>query len=228
MDDYLLPLLQICDSNFPIGSFSHSFGLETYIQEDLVKDKKTFLAWMEVYIREQLVHTDGLICRLAYEALEDGRVDELWRLDGMITAQILARESREASRKMGERLLTLGNQLYPTPFLSLYQDRVKAGECASHPAIVFAMMAHGMKLQKSTAVTTYLYSNVTSIIQNAIRGIPLGQTDGQQLIKDAQSIITESRGIIEKLTEEDFGVMPPSLEIAQMRHERLHVRIFMS
>ena len=76
MDNYMLPLLQICDSNFPTGSFSHSFGLETYIQEDLVKDKETFLRWMEVYIQEQLVYTDGLACRLAYEALEEKRIEE--------------------------------------------------------------------------------------------------------------------------------------------------------
>lgn len=228
MDNYILPLLQICDSNFPIGSFSHSFGLETYIQEDLVKDKDTFLKWMEVYIQEQLVYTDGIACRLAYEALEEKRIEELWRLDHMMSAQILAKESREASRKIGERLLTLGNQLYSSLFLSYYMDQVKARKCYGHPAIVFAMIAYGLNIQKSTAVLTYLFSSVTSIIQNAVRGIPLGQTDGQQLIKESQSLIIKSWDIIEKLTEEDFGVMPPGLEISQMRHERLHVRIFMS
>ena len=107
-------------------------------------------------------------------------------------------------------------------------DQVKARKCFGHPAIAFAMIAHGLNIPKSTAVLTYLFSSVTSIIQNAIRGIPLGQTDGQQLIKESQSLIIKSWDIIEKLTEEDFGVMPPGLEISQMRHERLHVRIFMS
>lgn len=43
MDNQLLALLQIGDSNFPSGAFSHSFGLETYIQEETVYSKETFL-----------------------------------------------------------------------------------------------------------------------------------------------------------------------------------------
>jgi urease accessory protein len=31
-----------------------------------------------------------------------------------------------------------------------------------------------------------------------------------------------------QLTPEDLGAVVPGLEIAQMRHERLHVRLFMS
>jgi urease accessory protein len=31
-----------------------------------------------------------------------------------------------------------------------------------------------------------------------------------------------------KLTKNDLGAVSPGLEIAQMRHERLHVRLFMS
>ena len=42
MDNYMLALLQICDSSLPTGSFSHSFGLETYIQEEIVHNKESF------------------------------------------------------------------------------------------------------------------------------------------------------------------------------------------
>jgi urease accessory protein len=228
MDNYLLSLLQLCDSNLPTGAFSHSFGLESYIQEELVHSRTSFSKWMEVLIREQLTYSDGLACRLAYEALEDKRLEEIWKLDEMLIAQILAQESREGSRRIGERLLTLGNQLYPSLPLSAYMERVKSRKCNSHPALAFVMIAHGLNIPKSTTVLSYLFSTVTSLIQNAVRGIPLGQTDGQQLIKESNFYIKESWNVIQKLTEEDFGITPPGLEISQMRHERLHIRIFMS
>ncbi len=37
----LLTLLQINDSMFPIGSFTHSYGLETYVDKGLVNNNET-------------------------------------------------------------------------------------------------------------------------------------------------------------------------------------------
>ena len=34
-------LLQINDAMFPIGAYSHSYGLETYIQNGIVHDSQT-------------------------------------------------------------------------------------------------------------------------------------------------------------------------------------------
>ena len=36
----LLQLLQIHDSAFPIGSYTHSYGMETFIQEDRIRTKE--------------------------------------------------------------------------------------------------------------------------------------------------------------------------------------------
>ena len=40
-DFALLQLFQIHDSAFPIGSYTQSYGMETYIQEDLFEQKKS-------------------------------------------------------------------------------------------------------------------------------------------------------------------------------------------
>ncbi|RRJ41620.1 urease accessory protein UreF, partial [Pseudomonas aeruginosa] len=43
IDHQNLRLFQFCDSQFPTGAFSHSFGLETYIQREAVNDDVTFV-----------------------------------------------------------------------------------------------------------------------------------------------------------------------------------------
>ena len=43
-------LLQINDALFPIGGYSHSYGLETYIQKELVSDEESAAE----YIRNNL------------------------------------------------------------------------------------------------------------------------------------------------------------------------------
>jgi len=228
MDSYLLSLLQLGDSNFPIGAFSHSFGLETYIQDEKVVNKQTFAAWLKIYVRGQLVHSDGLACKLTYEALTRGELDKIWALDQMITVQSFARETREGNYRMGERMIQLGMELYDIPTLALYQERVRVKQSYGHPAITYAIIAHHLHIPKSTAIVSHLYSCISSLVQNGVRGIPLGQTDGQRLLQDIQYHLLEAQRMIEGLGEEDFGIVSPGIELSQMRHEQLHFRLFMS
>ncbi len=51
----LLTLLQINDSMFPIGGFTHSYGLESYIAADLVKDTPTAKKICRKYAQVQCV-----------------------------------------------------------------------------------------------------------------------------------------------------------------------------
>ena len=37
-ENQLFILLQVNDAQFPIGGYSHSYGLETYIQKNIVND----------------------------------------------------------------------------------------------------------------------------------------------------------------------------------------------
>lgn len=228
MDDNLLPLLQLCDSNLPNGAFSHSFGLETYIQEEKVIDKSTFAEWIRVYIEEQLVYTDGLAFRFVYDALAREQWDEVWTWDRMITVQNFSLEAREGNVRMGQRFVQLGLELYDSPVLAEYQDRVKTQRSFGHPAIAFAIITQHLHIPLPIALLSFLYSSTASLIQNGVRGIPLGQTDGQRLIQEAQIPLRQAAKRIAELDENQFGITSPGLELSQMRHERLHIRLFMS
>ncbi|GGA41336.1 urease accessory protein UreF [Psychrobacillus lasiicapitis] len=228
MTNYLLSLFQLCDSNLPTGGFSHSFGLETYIQENKVHDKTSFSKWLKMYLNEQLVYSDGLASRLIYEALAVEDYEKIWRLDRLITVQNLPRETREGTNKMGERMLTLGLDLYPSPLLQTYRQRVTEGVSFAHPAIVFSIIAFQLDVPQRLGISAFLYSSISGLVQNAVRGIPLGQTAGQQLLREFQTYIEEAVDKIALLDEGDFGAVAPGLEISQMKHERVNIRIFMS
>src|SRR5690625_3045263 len=107
MTSNALSLFQLCDSNFQTGSFSHSFGLETYIQRDAVQEADTFSKWLKVYLHEQLAYADGLAARLVYDALDMEEWEKIWDLDRILTVQNLARESRDGTQRMGERMLDI-------------------------------------------------------------------------------------------------------------------------
>ena len=149
MDNKILSLFQLCDSNFPTGAFSHSYGLETYIQENQVHDQETFLQWLHVYLNEQLIYSDGLACHLVYEALEKEDYQKVWKLDRMLTVQNLPRETREGTQRIGERMLKLVENFYDIPILSQYGERIKKKQSFGHPAIVFTMVVNAFFSVKS-------------------------------------------------------------------------------
>ncbi|WP_338469740.1 urease accessory protein UreF [Niallia sp. XMNu-256] len=228
MDKNILSLFQMCDSNFPTGAFSHSYGLETYIQEDKIHDQATFLQWLHAYVFEQLIYSDGLASRLVYESLEKEDFQQVWRIDRKLAVQNLPRETREGTHRIGERMLSLVQSLYDIPILSDYRERINKKQSFGHPAIVFTIVGHHLEVPKSTTILYYLYSTVSSLVQNAVRAIPLGQTAGQKTIQEFNNTLIEATEKILHLHEEDFGIVSPGLELSQMKHERVNIRIFMS
>lgn len=228
MDNQELALFQLCDSNFPTGAFSHSYGLETYIQEERVHDSLTLSQWLRSYVLGQLVYADGLAVRFTHGALDRGDMEKVWELDRLLYVQNLPRETREGTQKMGDRMLTLVSSLYDAPHFAQYRERIRQKQSYGHPAIVFTMAGHHLGIPWATTLLYYLYSVTTSLVQNAVRAIPLGQTAGQQVIQQFQTVLTEATAKVEQLDAEDFGIVAPGLELAQMIHEHVHVRIFMS
>ncbi|MBY0120396.1 urease accessory protein UreF [Bacillus sp. S/N-304-OC-R1] len=228
MDKQLLSILQLCDSNFPTGAFSHSYGLETYIQENKVHDADSFLEWLQIYLNEQLIHSDGLACKLIYEALEMEQYTKVWKLDRMLMVQNLPRETREGSKRIGESMAKLIQSLYDFQVLNEYAKRIKSKQSFGHPAVVFSMIGHHLCITPDSTILYYLYSAVSGIVQNAVRAIPLGQTAGQKIIHSIQDSLVDAVTKIREMEEEDFGIVSPGLELSQMLHERVNIRIFMS
>ncbi|WHZ04023.1 urease accessory protein UreF [Neobacillus sp. YX16] len=228
MDSQLLSLLQLGDSNFPSGAFSHSFGLETYIQDERVHNKETFFEWIRIYLVKQLAYSDGLACRLTLEALMNQDVAEIWSLDRKLFVQNMPEESRQANRRIGERLVVMGMDLYSIPLLEEYLKKIRANEAFGHPAIALMIICHFLKIDRNQAILIFLHSTIATLVQNGVRGIPLGQTAGQRILLEIHPVLLKTVKWIEAIDIDDFGAVAPGIEIAQMRHEKLHVRLFMS
>lgn len=223
-----LALFQFCDSNFPIGSFSHSFGLESYIQADDVYDEQSFVTWLETYLFDQLVYSDGLAVNLAYNALEKSDFAKILELDRKLIVQIFAKETRLGTKQMGEQMVKMALNLYDDDILLTYHNKIKKEQAFGHPALGFTIIGHLLNINNETTILYYLYSTLISLIQNAVRSIPLGQTSGQKIVKQFHRKLTKAVNKIVQLDESDFGIVSPGLELSQMQHERLNIRIFMS
>ena len=226
MNNFLL-LMQLTDSNFPSGAFSHSFGLETFVQQEAIKQVDDFQAFLEGYIT-QLQFTDGLSARLVYDYLEQGKWDDILRVDHILYCSAGATESRLGAQRIGQQMLRLYRALYPNTLLERYAAEIAEKKAYGHSSICQAILLKHLQFDRDIAIQTILYTACTSIIQNAVRGIPLGQTDGQRMFQLAVQKCYEAAMNVLELKEQHLGSTSPLLEIKQMQHEQLHVRLFMS
>ncbi|ARJ50909.1 urease accessory protein UreF [Staphylococcus lutrae] len=223
-----LKLFQFCDSQFPTGAFSHSFGLETYIQRGDIHDGASFQTWLKVFLTEQLTYTDGLAMRLVYDAIESGEKSSIENLDQLLFVQNIPRETRNGTKQMGKRMIQLARTLYKDEWLEWYGDKAAAYELHTHPAVVFTLLGHHLGIDIEKIIDYFYYQNVSSLTQNAVRAIPLGQTEGQKIVAEMIPFITQTRENVMQLDEADFGLTAPGLEMNQLEHEDVDVRIFIS
>ena len=221
----LLTLLQLTDSFFPTGAFAHSFGLETYVQRELVNDPETF----EMFLRSTLHHGfrngDAVAIGLTYRATEiEGIVD----LDARLTAMKVARESREGSIKIGKQFLRNTAILEQNELLTEYAEQIKSGRCAGHHAIAYGLVASAAKIDLFSAILGYLHAHVVGQVSAAVRLIPLKPTDGQGIIDAIRSDLIDIARFAEGAGIDDLNSFTPGLDIRGMQHERLYSRLFIS
>lgn len=226
----LLDLMQITNANFPIGSFSHSFGIETYIRKDIVQDGDSLIKALLLYMNEQLLHGDLLAIREIFKLLQKDKVASVWEIDSMLSFQGLSKETRDGQRRIGQQMVKIYNEIFDCPLLKEYALRIKQKQSYGNPAVAFGLLANHLNLDLELSLYTHLYSTVAALTQNCVRAIPLGQVLGQKIVYDLKHNYFED--IIKKAYKLDFKTdfckNIPGLEIAQMEHEDIPVRLFMS
>lgn len=222
-------LLQINDALFPIGAYSHSYGLETYIQNGILQNSQDAAAYLISKLKYALLYSDLLGIRLAYEYTQYHNLDALISLNHLTEALKVPAEIREASLKLGSRFIKTLSSLeltYKYPEFNAFIHHTT--DKKFHHCCLYGSFCAAMDIDKLEMLTHYLYAQTSAIVTTCVKSIPLSQTDGQK-------ILTNSFPLLEQLTQEVilldaqwYGCSTPGFDIRSMQHEYLYSRIYMS
>ncbi|MBE6070579.1 MAG: urease accessory protein UreF [Clostridium butyricum] len=224
----VLRIIQICDSNFPIGSFNHSYGMESYLRNDKITNADSLKEYLDVFLNNVFIYNDGLAIRMLYEYLNKKELENILELDRMLTVQTIAKETRNGSKLIASRMIKLFLDLYDSDILKEYEEKINTKQAFGHPAIVFGLLMYTLSFSEEEAISFHMYSTISTLIQNGVRAIPLGQKDGQIIIKKCSENFKVLYEKIKNLDYNFFGASTPGIELAQINHETLEFRLFMS
>ena len=224
----LLSLLHLTDPTLPIGGFSHSSGLETYVQHGIVKDVATAREFITGMLSQNLQYTDAALVSLSYEAAMQNNFERILQLDDECTAVKLPKEMRDASKKLGTRLIKVFSALCETKITTRYKEAITSKSAAGNYCIAFGLYACALNIPKQEALTGFYYNAAVGIVTNSVKLIPLGQLDGQQLLFSLHPLIND---LVQKTLSPNpdlVGVCCTGFDIRSMQHEQLYSRLYMS
>ncbi|KAA2238590.1 urease accessory protein UreF [Chitinophaga agrisoli] len=224
----MLALLHLSDPGLPIGGYSHSNGLETYVQQGLVHNAATAEAWIHSMLANNLRYNDAAFVSLAYDAAMQEDLGALLQLDEECTALKVAKEIRQASQKLGIRLQKVFSRERPFLFMQQYEGAIKEGRATGHYCLAFGVYAALLHAPKADALQAFYYNAIAGMVTNCVKLVPLGQLEGQDILLRLQPLLTEL-AMVTLLPDRRFlGCCNPGFDIRCMQHERLYSRLYMS
>ncbi len=227
--DALLGLLQLTDGMFPAGGFAHSFGLETYAQAGVVRDRAGVEAFVTAHLEGSAGPADGVAVAGAAQAGRSGDLAACAELDARLDAAKVVRELRDSSRQMGRQAARAATVVSPDDaLLAALAEAAAAGRTPGHHAVVFGAAAGRWGADSEAAASAFLYSTAALLVGAALRLLPLGQLDGQRVLGAMRGRIARLARAAAEAEAGDVWSFTPGLEIAGWRHATLEARLFRS
>jgi urease accessory protein len=216
----LLKLQTFLSPAFPVGGFAYSHGLEQLIADGAIGDADPLGAWIATLLERGSGWNDAVLLAAAFRAAEAGDDADLLAIAGLAEALAGSRERHLETMAQGRAFLEASRAFDCPPAAAL-----RAHSGAAYPVAVAAVAA-GHAIPAALTLPAFLNAFAANLVSVAVRLVPIGQSAGLSALASLhpEILAVAERALVSTL--DDLGSATVRSEIASMRHETLHTRIF--
>ncbi len=221
----LCRLMTWLSSAYPVGAFSYSSGLEWAVEAGDINDAETLRRWIETLLSDGVGMSDGILFCSTHRAILAADDAALTLAAELAVAFVPTRERYYETTALGRAFVEITRAAWPCPGLD-HLVAIWRGAFAYPVAVAAACAGHGIAL--GPALHAFLTAIAANWISAGIRLVPLGHTEGQQVLHALEPAIASSaqRALAARL--DDVGTATFRADLAGIKHETQHTRLFRS
>ena len=215
-------LLQLVSTALPVGAFTYSQGLEWAVEHQWVNSEDTLHAWLENQLQTNIASLEAPLFIRMVDALERS---DMFAFSNWVSYLVASRETAELRAEEAQRGRAMA-RLLPQLELSISTEELqilKQSQLAG-----FAWATSHWQITTDDALLAWLFSWIENSVLAGVKLIPLGQTQGQQIIfslcRVLETVVTGARNI----PDDELGFSCSAQVIASSMHETQYTRLYRS
>jgi len=221
----LYRLLAWLSPAYPTGAYTYSHGLETAVEEGLVRDRAALVDYVATVLRAGAGRVDGAVLAACWRAAEAGDDDALDGLAALAAAWRGTAETALETMQQGTAFVSVTLAAWPEPRLAAFAARHPRR--LAHP-VAFGVAAAWGGIALRPALAGWLAAFAANLVSAGVRLVPLGQTDGQIATATLHPVVEAAADAAMAAELDRIGSAAPALDLLSMRHETQYTRLFRS
>ena len=205
----LLLLLTWMSPAFPTGAFAYSHGLEWAIDQRAVTTGTELKGWIADLLTRGSGWNDAVLFARCWQ-------DDAGELNELALALATSRERHLETAQIG-RAFRIAASIFSPPALD--------DEEIAYP-IAAGTACAALGIDKDHALLAWLQGFAATLTSVAVRLVPIGQTAGLEVLRDLAPVIAHTAERAAAATLDDLGAITLGADIAAMKHETQHSRVF--
>ncbi|KJS30992.1 MAG: urease accessory protein UreF [Desulfatitalea sp. BRH_c12] len=218
----LLRLMHLVSPSLPTGAYAYSQGLEWAIADGWIQDGPSLRVWLADLLQHTVAYVDIPLLSRMHAACRYRNDTALAIWCNQLLALRETHELRLEEKTRGRAMLKLLEGLHVQLSITM-QTIIADSQLAG-----YAMAAAHWNIELCDAATGYVWSWLENQVLTGIKTIPLGQTEGHQMLHSLGPDVIDAVAHGLRLHDDSIGASSPALAIASSCHETQYTRLYRS